>query len=116
MNGNFQGLEPTAPDHCAALLARFSPDFTMVSPGGQQLDGAGLTKFFQGSGGSRPGLAMRITDLTLIQESSVGASVTYREFQSLPGGDSTERLSTVVYEKTPAGTLLWRHLHETWVA
>ncbi|MGK5012432.1 DUF4440 domain-containing protein [Janthinobacterium sp. MDB2-8] len=108
--------EAAAAENCAQLLARFSPDFTMVSPGGQQLDGAGLTKFFQGAGGSRPGLAMRITDLTLIQESSVGASVTYREFQSLPGGDSTERLSTVVYEKTPAGTLLWRHLHETWVA
>ncbi|MGK5044569.1 DUF4440 domain-containing protein [Janthinobacterium sp. GB4P2] len=108
--------ETTAPDHCAALLARFSPDFTMVAPGGQQLDGAGLTTFFRAAGGSRPDLAMRITDLTLIQESAAGASVTYRECQSLPGGDSTERLSTVVYDKTPAGTLLWRHLHETWVA
>jgi len=108
--------EAAAPDHCAQLLARFSPDFTMVSPGGKQLDGAGLIKFFQGAGGSRPGLAMRITDLVLIQESSAGATVTYREFQSLPGGENTERLSTVVYDTTPAGTLLWRHLHETWVA
>ena len=108
--------EATAPDSCAELLARFSPDFTMVSPGRKQLDGAGLTKFFQDAGGSRPGLAMRITDLVLIQESSAGATVTYRECQSLPGGDSTERLSTVVYDKTPAGTLLWRHLHETWAA
>ena len=108
--------EAAAPDHCAALLARFSLDFTMVAPGGMQLDHAGLTKFFQGAGGSRPGLAMRITELVLIQESAAGASVTYREFQSLPGGDSTERLSTVVYDTTPAGTLLWRHLHETWVA
>jgi hypothetical protein len=107
--------EATAPQHCADLLARFSPGFTMVSPGGKQLDAAGLTAFFQGAGGSRPGLVMRISDLVLIQESAAGATVSYRELQSLPGGDSSERLSTVVYEKTPAGALLWRHLHETWV-
>ena len=33
--------EATAPEHCAALLARFSPHFTMMSPGGKQLDAAG---------------------------------------------------------------------------
>ncbi|UQV46302.1 DUF4440 domain-containing protein [Janthinobacterium lividum] len=106
----------TAPEHCANLLTRFSPDFTMVAPGGIQLDGAGLTTFFRAAGGSRPGLVMRITDLKVIQESAAGATVSYREFQSLPGAENTERLSTVVYDKTPAGSLLWRHLHETWVA
>jgi hypothetical protein len=106
--------EVTAPQHCADLLARFSPGFTMVSPGGKQLDAAGLTAFFQGAGGSRPGLAMRISDLVLIQESAAGATVSYREFQSLPGAENTERWSTVVYEKTPDGALLWRHLQETW--
>ena len=40
----------------------------------------------------------------------------YREIQSQPGLDTTERWSTVVYETTPHGPLLWRHLHETWVA
>lgn len=108
--------EVAAPQHCAALLARFSLDFTMVLPGGKRLDHAGLTALFQGAGGSRPGLAMRISDLTLIQESAAGATVSYREFQSLPGAENTERLSTVVYEKTPDGGLLWRHLHETWAA
>lgn len=109
------GGEATAPAHCADLLARFSPDFSMISPGGKQLDAAGLTAFFQSAGGSRPGLQMHISDLVLVQESAAGASVTYRECQTLPGGASTERLSTVVYDTTPAGTLLWRHLHETWV-
>ena len=108
--------EAAAPAHCAELLARFSPAFTMVAPGGKQLDSAGLTTFFRAAGGSRPGLQMRISDLVLIQESAAGATVSYREFQSLPGAENTERLSTVVYEKTPAGALLWRHLHETWVA
>lgn len=108
--------EAATPEYCAQLLAHFSPAFTMVAPGGKQLDHAGLTKFFRAAGGSRPGLQMRLSGLVLIQDSAAGASVSYREYQSLPGGDSTERLSTVVYEKTPAGALLWRHLHETWVA
>jgi hypothetical protein len=107
--------EATAPEHCADLLARFSPGFTMVSPGGKQLDGAGLAAFFCAAAGSRPGLVMRITDLVMIQESTAGATVSYRECQSLPGAENTERLSTVVYDKTPDGSLLWRHLHETWV-
>ncbi len=108
--------EATAPAQCAELLAHFSPAFTMVAPGGKQLDHAGLTAFFRAAGGSRPGLQMRLSDLVLIQESAAGAIVSYRECQSLPGGENTERLSTVVYDKTPAGALLWRHLHETWVA
>ena len=107
--------EAAAPAHCAELLARFSPAFTMVAPGGKQLDHAGLTTFFRAAGGSRPGLQMRLSDLVFIQESAAGATVSYRECQSLPGGENTERLSTVVYDKTPAGALLWRHLHETWV-
>ena len=108
--------EAASAEHCADLLARFSPAFTMVAPGGKQLDHAGLTTFFRAAGGSRPGLQMRLSDLVLIQDCAAGASVSYRECQSLPGGENTERLSTVVYDKTPAGALLWRHLHETWVA
>ena len=107
--------EAATPEYCAQLLAHFSPAFTMVAPGGKQLDHAGLTTFFRAAGGSRPGLQMRLSDLVLIQDSAAGATVSYRECQSLPGGEQTERLSTVVYDKTPAGALLWRHLHETWV-
>ena len=107
--------EAASAEHCADLLARFSPAFTMVAPGGKQLDHAGLTTFFRAAGGSRPGLQMRLSDLVLIQDCAAGASVSYRECQSLPGEENTERLSTVVYDKTPTGALLWRHLHETWV-
>ncbi|MGK5077532.1 DUF4440 domain-containing protein [Janthinobacterium sp. HLX7-2] len=108
--------EASAPDILATLLVRFSPDFSMVAPGGRQLDSAAVTAFFRAAGASRAGLEMRIYALVLIQESAAGATVSYRECQSLPGGENTERLSTVVYDKTPAGMLLWRHLHETWVA
>ena len=81
-----------------------------------RLDHFGLTEFFQGAGGSRPGLAMRITDL------HIDPGKRRRRHRLLPripvaaGRRKHERLSTVVYEKTPGGALLWRHLHETWVA
>lgn len=103
-------------EKCTALLARFSPHFSMIAPSGKRLDSAGLAAFFTAAAGSRPGLEMHITDLTLLQESGIGAVVAYREIQSQPGVDSTERWSTVVYENTTDGRLLWRHLHETWVA
>ena len=73
------------------------------------------TAFFTAAAGSRPGLQMRISELALLQQSSAGAVVRYREIQSQPGLDTTERWSTVVYDNMPDGRLLWRHLHETWV-
>ena len=99
-----------------ALLARFAPGFSMISPGGKVLDKAGLAAFFNTAAGSRPGLEMQIADLLLLQESEHGATVSYRERQTQTGAQPTERWSTVVYEKTPDGRLLWRHLHETWAA
>jgi len=110
------GGEVSDPVFCADLLARFSPDYSMVTTSGKLLDHASLTAFFSGAGGSRPGLKMEIIDLRLIQESASGATVFYREIQSLPSAEITERFSTVVYEKTADGVLLWRHLHETWAA
>lgn len=108
------GGDVTEAAFCADLLARFSPDYSMVTTGGKLLDKTSLTAFFSAAGGSRPGLTMEIVDLRLIQESATGATVFYREIQSLPDGARTERFSSVIYEKTADGTLLWRHLHETW--
>lgn len=101
---------------CTALLARFAPGFSMISPAGKVLDKRALAAFFTTAAGSRPGLQMQIADLALLQQSAHGATVSYRERQTQPMVDATERWSTVVYEKTADGKLLWRHLHETWVA
>lgn len=110
LSGTANGAE------CVALLARFSADFTMIAPSGTRLDSAGLAAFFTSAAGSRPGLQMHITDLILLQQGSAGAVVGYREIQSQSGLETTERWSTVVYDHTTDGRLLWRHLHETWVA
>ncbi|PTU65791.1 DUF4440 domain-containing protein [Chromobacterium sp. Panama] len=96
-----------------ALMARFSPRFTMVAPSGAQLDLDGLRQLFARTGGGKPGLEIAVDQLALLDEHAVGATVAYREAQYLGGRPSSLRLATVVFERDAAGALRWRHLQET---
>ncbi|MFG1175129.1 DUF4440 domain-containing protein [Erwiniaceae bacterium CAU 1747] len=98
---------------CDSLLARFSPAYTMVTPGGGQLDYTALASFFRTQRGVKAGLEIAIENMQLIAESPTGATVTYQERQQLPGQGATLRFSTVVFESGTEGRVLWRHLHET---
>ncbi|MHC5178435.1 DUF4440 domain-containing protein [Serratia rhizosphaerae] len=98
---------------CDDLLARFSPDYSMVTPGGALLDFPSLTTFFRAQCGARPGLEIEIDNMQLIAESAAGATVTYQERQQLPGQEATLRFSTVVFELGADNQVVWRHLHET---
>ncbi|WP_413498528.1 DUF4440 domain-containing protein [Buttiauxella gaviniae] len=95
-----------------ALLARFSPVFTMVTPGGNTLDFDSLSAFFQAQPAAKPGLKISLDQITVIAEWPAGAVVSYSEWQSLPGQENTLRHSTVVFSKT-GSDLLWLRLHET---
>ncbi|WP_340615113.1 DUF4440 domain-containing protein [Xenorhabdus thailandensis] len=98
---------------CEDLLARFSPAYSMVTPGGGQLDYTSLTSFFRMQCGAKSGLEIEIDNMQLIAESATGATVTYQERQLLPGQDATLRFSTVVFELGADNQVIWRHLHET---
>lgn len=98
---------------CENLLARFSPEYSMVTPGGDLLDFTTLNAFFRTQRGSRPGLEIDISDMQIVTESENGATVVYKELQKLPGKDPTLRFSTVVFELSHNGEVSWRHLHET---
>ncbi|MGD9427150.1 DUF4440 domain-containing protein [Pantoea sp. NSTU24] len=100
---------------CDQLLARFSPAFSMVTPGGGLLDITTLTSFFLTQRGVRAGLEIEISDMRIIAEGENGATVVYKELQQLPGQPPTLRFSTVVFEVKKEGGLLWRHLHETFL-
>ena len=107
------GDETAAIEVCETLLARFSPAYSMVTPGGAMLDFTALNAFFRAQRGAKKGLHIDIENMQLITESADGATVTYQEQQQLPGQNATLRFSTVVFESAPDGTLRWRHLHET---
>ncbi|MFV9670315.1 DUF4440 domain-containing protein [Pantoea sp. KXB25] len=98
---------------CDQLLARFSPAFSMVTPGGGMLDFTTLTSFFRTQRAARSGLEIEISDMRIIAEGEKGATVVYKELQQLPGQPPTLRFSTVVFELKREGDILWRHLHET---
>ncbi|HCH8661755.1 TPA: DUF4440 domain-containing protein [Salmonella enterica] len=97
-----------------ALIARFSADFTMITPGGVCLDYPALGAFFQAQRGGRPGLVIVVEHIDLVAEWPEGAALRYRERQQLPGQAETVRWSTVIL-KRERGRIVWRHLHETTV-
>lgn len=107
------GDASAAQDVCDALLARFSPDYSMVTLSGHPLDKAGLGVFFRTQRGAKIGLEIVIEDLQLVAESPTGAVVGYQERQQLPGQNATLRYSTAVFELGKEGLVMWRHLHET---
>ncbi|MFJ2449476.1 DUF4440 domain-containing protein [Pseudomonas sp. S04] len=95
------------------LLARFSPQFSMIAPNGNSLDIAALQQLFETLGGARPGLRIDLSDMRGLDQHAQGATLSYRELQSDASGVLNDRRATVVIEKLPSGKLLWRHLHET---
>lgn len=97
------------------LLARFSPQFSMVAPGGNRLSYAELQGMFSNGHGARPGLRMQIDELRLLCEWRDGGCVAYRETQAMGTGQINIRHSTAVFERRADGRLVWRHLHETLV-
>ncbi len=109
------GDEAASADVCETLLARFSPAYSMVTPGGAMLDFTTLASFFRAQRGAKKGLHIDIENMQLVAESAGGATVTYQERQQLPGQNATLRFSTVVFESEPDDTVRWRHLHETFL-
>ncbi|MFJ4249490.1 hypothetical protein SAMN04488483_3017 [Pseudomonas helmanticensis] len=95
------------------LLARFSPEFSMVSPLGRVLDFEALSGLFQMAGGKKRGFKIELSELCGIALHERGATVTYREQQADANGLHTDRRSTVVFEKLESGRVIWRHLQET---
>lgn len=111
--GSWLGQADADEDICENLLSRFSPAFSMVTPGGILLDFSALNTFFRTLRGTRLELNIEITDMKVIAESAKGATVIYKELQQLPGQDATLRFSTVLFERDYEGRVIWRHLHET---
>ena len=110
IEGWFSGLEPGV---LPVLLARFSPQFSMIAPNGNELDVNGVEVLFEQLRGARPGLNITLSEFKGIALHAGGAVVSYRELQEEHNGNRTDRRATVVFEIDASGKVLWRHLHET---
>ncbi|MGF0239763.1 hypothetical protein ACQR3P_25225 [Rhodococcus sp. IEGM1300] len=105
--------EERDPAELTRLLARFSPQFSMVSPLGRVLDFDALSELFQMAGGKKLGFRIELGEFQGIALHDGGATVSYREQQREASGLKTDRRSTVVFEQQVDGKIIWRHLHET---
>ena len=108
----FNGLSSVLP----TLLARFSNEFSMITPSAKVLDIDGMEELFEQLRGTRPGLVVTLSELKGIALYDQGAVISYRELQAVDNRTITDRRATVVFEKDASGKLLWRHLHETFFA
>lgn len=107
-------LSGAAPaERLAPLLARFSAQFSMISPRGALMAHDDLSALFSGGHGSRPGLRIHLDDLQTVHEWEDGAVIRYREEQVLENGGGNVRHSTAVFTRSADGALTWVHLHET---
>ena len=108
----FSGLSSVLP----TLLARFSNEFSMITPSAKVLDIDGMEELFEQLRGTRPGLVITLSEFKGIALYDQGAVISYRELQAVDNRTITDRRATVVFEKDASGKLLWRHLHETFFA
>ena len=105
-SGENPGVLPT-------LLARFSAQFSMITPSGSVLDLEGLEGLFEPLRGMRPGLKITLSEFKGLALYEQGAVVSFRELQEWPNAPSNDRRATVVFERDGHGKVVWRHLHET---
>lgn len=101
------------PSALEALLARFSPAFSMIGLSGTRVNRAALDTLFGQGHGKRPGLQIVVDEVDTITASPAGGVVAYRETQTDGEGHKTVRRSTAVFEREADGHIVWRHLHET---
>ncbi|MFZ5937305.1 hypothetical protein ACOKS3_21065 [Pseudomonas sp. HS6-2] len=98
-----------------AMIERFTPDFSMITPTGLQVCLQDVSTLFAKRAGSQPGLTIELTGLETLAQGPDGAVVRYQETHRQPGQDTKTRLSTALFS-LQGDRVLWRHLHETWAA
>ncbi|POG10050.1 hypothetical protein BGP84_10045 [Pseudomonas putida] len=98
-----------------AMIERFTPDFSMITPTGLQVCLQDVSALFAKRAGSQPGLTIELTGLETLAQGPDGAVVRYQETHRQPDQDTKTRLSTALFS-LQGDRVLWRHLHETWAA
>lgn len=111
------GALPATDAAYARLVDTQAPEFTIVTPGGELIEGPRLLAQLRAAHASRPGWRMWIENAELRFAQGGLTVATYEEWQRHADGTVTGRLSTVVFRDQP-GTpngLAWLHVHETWL-
>ncbi|UTV55571.1 nuclear transport factor 2 family protein [Burkholderia arboris] len=103
----------TAPAALDALLAAFSPGFTMILTDGRAVDRDGTRALFAKLAGAKPGLRITLSEIRVLAADASHAVITYLEAQHATSGELPARRATAVFERDAAGVVRWTHLQET---
>ena len=101
------------------LSERFSDDAVLIQPNGRSLGKAAFCSAVQNGYGGSSEFRVKIRNLQLRPAIGTGAILaTYEEWQrgavnSTPPDNG--RVASVVFQRGEAGTLIWTHIHETWL-
>ncbi|MBP9742419.1 MAG: hypothetical protein KBD37_03580 [Burkholderiales bacterium] len=109
----FKGTYKATPQLLQQLLSVFTPDFSMISPNGNQLNRHDLKHMLSGMRGARPNVRIEVTTPQVILSGDNYCILKYEEFQHMEQ-EILHRLSTAVFISDGNGSVLWHHLHETW--
>lgn len=100
-------------DQIEAMLKRFHPDFSMITPTGVQVSLEEVAALFSQRTGSQPGLTIEVSDMETLVTWPEGAMIRYQETHRTPENSEKKRISTALF-RLEGERVLWRHLHETW--
>ena len=111
----FNARLPQTKDAFKTMDQVMEEEFVIVMPDGRSVDRNPLLDLLYSAHGKRAGIEIWIEDVKpLIQEGGVTVAE-YQEWQT-EKGETTSRISTVVFRdspETPNG-LSWLRVHETW--
>jgi hypothetical protein len=98
---------------------RFDPGFMLISPGGEVMPLAQLTKSIRARHGSNPAFRLEVRDIVLRRELDSLFVVTFEEWQrsAVQATSNNGRLCTVLLQtdRVAPGGLAWLHVHECWL-
>lgn len=107
--------------------AALGEEFTFVGTTGMAIDRDGVLGFLRAGKATNP-VTIRIENVTVRWRRGSLVAATYEEWQTAaptqppeetpPGGETTGRISTAVfeYDESLPGSLRWLSVHETWRA
>ncbi len=104
-------------DAFAAIEGAIHESLTLIDQDGDQVSGAELLTALGRAGGSRPGLAIDVSEIEVILRVEGGTVVTFCERHSTDGERARRRTTGLLLaDPDRPGVLLWRHVHETAVS
>ncbi|TLW92366.1 hypothetical protein FFT09_16105 [Saccharomonospora piscinae] len=98
-----------------AFRSAHTADFSLVTVDGEVVPGQAVLDGLASAGGTRPGLQITVSDVTVVDRSVGSVLVRFVEQHHVDGSPDAERIVTALLRVDAAGSagLRWHHVHET---